>query len=87
MKPAITRLLIHLIAKEATDGKSFGETVESLKNIGSVAKVARVQLDEIIAVVRTASDADPNWTDNDISQMVIDKLIEKDPTLYGRLNR
>lgn len=77
------KLLIHIIAKNATHGKTTGETLEILKNdLRSSTLNAREELDRYIAVVRAAKDADQNWTEDEICQMIIDKLSEKDPPLF-----
>lgn len=85
MKPASVRLLIHIIAKNATQGKTLIETVNDLKNLDETVRKAKTELDQYIDVVRSAHDANPNWTVDEICQMIIDRLFEKDPTLFRNI--
>lgn len=84
------RLLIHIIASTAVKGDespAFNvlRKFKSKEIFNKLITDSKELLSGFIAEVRASEDANPNWTDDDICQMIIDKIVEKDPSLKDRL--
>jgi len=67
------RLLIELISRRVARPDLAGSLAE-LRVISTHAAVAKKQMDEYINAMRSANDADPNWSDDDIAQMILDAM-------------
>lgn len=53
---------------------NIGQVVNNLANSPAFAHVAKVKVQEYIETVRSSPDADPNWTDSQICEMILDSI-------------
>lgn len=72
MKPKI-KLLIKIMSRNMAC-KDMGQCVANLAIAPKFAKEAKEELEGYINRIRQADGADPSWTDDEICQMILEKL-------------
>lgn len=72
IKPSV-RLMIHIMSTDMID-RDIGKIINNIQNSPAFAHVAKVRLKEYIDTVRSAKHADPNWTDEQICEMIMEKI-------------
>lgn len=72
MTPFI-KLQIHVMSKNMASS-DIGVVVTNIAHSTQFAREAKIEVEAYIAMTRSAKDADPNWTDDEICQMILDNI-------------
>lgn len=75
-RSAKAKLLIYRMSQQMAIGGIY-EAIANPKRMNRYVREAETFVAESIQQVRQAEDADPNWTDEEIAQMIVDRLIER----------
>jgi hypothetical protein len=83
LKNPVTRLIVFRMSQTMTEGKSVGDVLNGIRTneISDHGSAAKLWVERAILAVRQAPDADPEWTDHDIAQQIIDEIQQNHPRL------
>ena len=72
MSPFV-KLQIRIMSNDMASS-DIGQVLNNLKDSSAFARQAKAKVQECISAVRSANDVDPNWTDDQICQMILDQM-------------
>lgn len=72
MSPFV-KLQVRIMSRDMASS-DIGKTINNLKDSPEFARQAKAKVQECISAVRSANDVDPNWTDDQICQMILDQM-------------